>query len=142
MDEFAAARTQKQLTSMSSPSCIFLIHLLACPCGSIINGHLVPLVTKIAESVDTCKVTKNIHEVQCVQTCDGKSRGRTAMPNASEGRGSASVWREKERYSSVVGHFAEQIKQIVPRVVPPKQRTRTFETCPSYMREGLMFSFM
>lgn len=42
---------------MSSPSCIFLIHLLACPCGSIIKGHLVPLVTKIAESVDTYKKT-------------------------------------------------------------------------------------
>lgn len=43
---------------MSSPSCIFLIHLLACPCGSIIKGHLVPLVTKMAESVDTCKITR------------------------------------------------------------------------------------
>lgn len=53
---------------MSSPSCIFLIHLLACPCGSIIKGHLVPFVTKIAESVDTCKKNdENVHGVQAVQ---------------------------------------------------------------------------
>lgn len=40
-------------TSISSLSCIFLIHLLAWPCGSIMSGHLVPFVTRTAESVET-----------------------------------------------------------------------------------------
>lgn len=94
----------ERLTSMSSPSCIFLIHLLACPCGSIIKGHLVPLVTKMAESVDTCMNDGNVGGVQAVQGTAERVGVRQRYRTRADGGGSASSRRENISCSCALFH--------------------------------------